>query len=177
MSSGLDRLAQVPLPRLDPLVLLNLQPDAQGQRRDQPDHDYEGYGVAVVPALVLESDDGTRTELSSALVLALHSADEQPEGPGIELELDMPDPAGGEPLTVLAPLDAFLRAHLPTLPGEPPHVVLALCNPRSASVERPESLDALRRLHYAHGDVLSWLDVHDDGHTQIRLRAHSWHRR
>lgn len=177
MSEGLERLAQVPLPRLDPLVLLNLHVDAQGRRRDQPDLDFEGYGVAVAPGLVLEADDGTRIDLPAALVLALHSADEQPEGPGIELELDVPDPAGGEPLTVLAPLGAFLRAHLPALPREPSDVVLALCNPRSASVERPESLDALRHLHYAHGDVLSWLDVHDDGRTQIRLRAHSWHQR
>lgn len=170
-------LAEVPLPRLDPLVLLNLQPDAQGRRLVRPDHDFEGYGVAVARGLVLESDDGTREELPAALVLALHSADEQPEGPGIELELDVPDPAGGEALTILAPLDAFLRAHLPMLPDEPPEVVLALCNPRSASVERPESLGTLRRLHYAHGDVLSWLDLYDDGRTQIRLRAHSWHQR
>ncbi|MCA9708207.1 MAG: hypothetical protein KDK70_20310 [Myxococcales bacterium] len=170
-------LAEVPLPRLDPLVLLNLQPDSQGRRRAVPDHDFAGHGFGVVDDLVLESDDGTRREVPRALVLALHSADEPSPGPGLELELDVPDPAGGEPLCVLAPLDAFLRVHLPALPSEPDDVVLALCNPASAEVVRPAALAPDRRLHYAHGDVLSWLDEYEGGRTQIRLRARSWHLR
>lgn len=174
MSEAPRTLAEVPLPRLEPLALLNLQPDAAGRRRDEPDPDYEGYGFAVTGALVLESADGRRRALPTALVLALHSADEPSPGAGLELELDVPDPTGGEALTVLAPLEAFLAAHLPRLPTEPDDVVLALCNPRGAAVSRPASLGA-RRLHYAHGDVLSWLDEYDDGRTRIRLHAHRWH--
>jgi hypothetical protein len=175
-------LAQVPFVRHDPLVLLNLQPGPPGQRRRQPDHDFDGYGWSVVEDLVLEADDHARQQLPRALVLALHCADEQPPsegvegGEGVELELDVPDPTGGEPLTVLAPLDAFLRAHLPALPSEPADVVLALCNPCSAALQRPPQL-GMRRLHYAHGDVLSWLDEYEHGRLQVRLHAHSWHRR
>lgn len=174
---GPRTLAEVPFPRHDDLGLLGLLPDAHGERREQPDHDFAGYGYGVVQRLILESEDGTRRELASALVLALHCTDE-PEGDDeIELELDIPDPDGGEEITVLAPLGAFLRAHLPTLPEDPADVVLALCNPHALDVTRPEGLGE-RRLHFARGDVFSWLDLHDrsDG-ADVRLRAHSWHLR
>lgn len=174
-----ESLAEVPLPRRDPLTLLNLQADEQGQHRATPDHDFWGYGWGVVEGLVLESADGTRRSIERALVLALHSADEQPDAPGIELEIDIPDPIDpveAEPLTVMAPLSAFLRAQLPQLPAEPADLVLALCNPRNEPVEREAALGQ-RRLHFAHGDVLSWLDVSPEAPARIRLHAKSWHQR
>lgn len=165
------RLAEVPLPRHEPLRLLDLH-----ERRERPEHDYEGYGWALVDELVLEAADGTRRVLEGALVLALHSADEQVPGAELELELDLVDPAGEE-LTVLAPLRPFLDAHLGGLPPAPADVVLALCNPIATPVARPAALLPSRRLHYAHGDVTSWLDVYDDGTQRIRLHADSWHQR
>jgi hypothetical protein len=99
-----------------------------------------------------------------------------PEDAVIELELDLPDPDGAEPLAIRAPLDRFLAVWLPRLPATAPHVVLALCNPRRLDPARPRELGA-RHLHYAHGDVLSWLDAYDDAPAEIRLHAHTWHRR
>lgn len=168
-------LVEVPFEHAQPRRLLGLE-----RPRATPDHDYDRYGWTVVRELVLQ-DDRERRELGWALVLALHSADEPSPGPSpdgdLELELDVPDPEGGEPLTVLAPLQAFLAAHLHGLPDDPPDVVLALCNPDAVAIERPPGLDRRRQLHYAHGDVTSWLDVHDDGRAGIRLRATSWHQR
>ncbi|MEX1365721.1 MAG: hypothetical protein AB1Z98_21515 [Nannocystaceae bacterium] len=168
-------LVEVPFEHAQPRRLLGLE-----RPRATPDHDYDRYGWTVVRDLVLE-DERERRELAEALVLALHSADEPSPGASsdgeLELELDVPDPAGGEPLTVLAPLQAFLAAHLGGLADDSPDVVLALCNPNAVAIERPPGLASRRRLHYAHGDVTSWLDVHDDGRAVIRLRATSWHQR
>lgn len=164
-------LAEVIFEPHDPLVLLNL---ARDRGAAQPDHDYEGYGWARLPNVTLEaSDGGTQQQVGPVLLLAIHSADEQPSDTEIEVELDLPVPDDDEPLAILAPLPALLRALLPRLPDDAPHVVLALCNPRCAPVKRPSALGS-RTLHYAHGDVVSWLDEFDDGRTAVRLDALRW---
>ncbi len=169
-------LAALPFPRRGALELLNLQADPGGGRREVPDHDFAGFGYGRVRDLVLADDDGQERSLAAALVLALHSSDDQPDqGEEVELEFDLPDPDDErETLSVLAPLSRFLEARLPALLDEVDDVVLALCNPRSVDVARPASLGP-RRLHYAHGDVVSWLDLDDDGPARIRLAARSWH--
>lgn len=179
-------LAELPFERHDPLVLLDLQARPDGTRRAEPNLDYAGFGWAELDALVLESDDGTREPLGPALVLALHTPDDPPHLDHLELALELPDPdadpdphADPAPLVVLAPLDRFLAAWLPRLPRAAPHVVLALCNPGHLDPPRP-SLLGPRQLHYAHGDVLAWLDVDPscpELRPQIRLHAHAWHRR
>lgn len=172
-------LAELPFERDEPLALLGLRPGPDGVWKREPDHDYAAFGWSEVDALVLEADDGLRTTVGPALVLALHSTDEpSPDAGVIELELDvLLDP---EPITIRAPLDRFLDAWLPRLPAKAPHVVLALCNPLDLDLARPAALGG-RILHYAYGDVLSWLDHDDDPRDlelgRIRLHAHSWHTR
>jgi hypothetical protein len=170
-------LAELPFDRHEPLALLGLQAGADGRWRREPDPDYAVFGWAEADVVVLEAGDGTRQRVEHVLVLALHSTDvPSPDDTVIELELDLPDPDGAEPLVIRAPLDRFLSAWLPRLPATAPHVVLALCNPRHLDPARPPELGA-RHLHYAYGDVLSWLDTHDDAPPEIRLHAHTWHRR
>jgi len=157
----IERIADVPLVQLDPLRLLNLDRD-----RDAPDLDFAGFGWARAREIDLASPRG-RVRVRDALVLALHSADEQPDDGDVLLELELADQV------VRAPLRRFLAARLPELLGSEAEVVLALCNPKAVRIAAPVGLGA-RRLHYADGDVLSWLD-RDDGGDHIRLDADDWH--
>lgn len=175
-------LAEIPFEREEVLPLLGLRPGPDGAWRSEPDHDYASFGWAEAEALVLEAEDGTRQIVGPALVLALHSTDEPSPSAGvIELELELHDGSAedAEPLVLRAPLDRFLEVWLPRLPSTAPHVVLALCNPSRLDPELPAAL-ASRHLHYAYGDVLSWLD-HDPlpagDPPRIRLHAHQWHTR
>jgi hypothetical protein len=140
--------------------LLNLHAE-----REQPDHDYAGYGWARAPELWLDE-----ARVTDALVLALHSADDsEPLADDIELEFELPDHA---PVSVLASL--FLAKWLPALPRASA-LVLALCNPHHACLRRPAA--ASGPLYYALGDVESWLD-HRPGERRIRLASeHGWIRR
>jgi hypothetical protein len=167
-------LSEIAFEREEPLALLGLRPGLDGVWRREPDFDYARFGWAEAAAILLEAEDGSRRVVGPALVLALHSTDEpSPDAGVIELELDVQ--AEPEPLAVRAPLDRFLDIWLPRLPATAPHVVLALCNPLRLDPARPAAL-AARQLHYAYGDVLSWLD-HDDDPPRIRLHAHTWHTR
>lgn len=172
-------LAEIPFEREPVLALLGLRPGPDGAWRREPDFDYARFGWAEAEALVLEADDGTRELVGPALVLALHSTDDpSPDAGVIELELDLhdeadADDADAEPLVIRAPLDRFLDVWLARLPSAAPHVVLALCNPLRLDPARPAALGT-RRLHYAYGDVLSWLDL-DENPPRIRLHAHTWH--
>lgn len=181
-------LAEIPFAREEVLALLGLRPGPDGAWRSEPDHDYARFGWGTAEALVLEAENGTQQVVGPALVLALHSTDEPSPNAGvIELELELNDDAtepaepaeDAEPLVIRAPLDRFLDVWLPRLPSTAPHVVLALCNPLRLDPERPAAL-ASRHLHYAYGDVLSWLD-HDPLQAgdppRIRLHAHQWHTR
>jgi hypothetical protein len=173
-------LAELPFVETDPRSLLNLRPGPDGAWRPEPDHDYAGFGWAQLDAIVLEAGDGSRRVVGPALVLALHSTDEPSPAAGvIELELDLAFEGVLDPLVVRAPLDRFLDVWLPRLPATTPHVVLALCNPLHLAPARPAALGG-RTLHYAHGDVLSWLDHDDAGDPaagRIRLHAPTWHTR
>ncbi|HEX7836522.1 MAG TPA: hypothetical protein VF469_03615, partial [Kofleriaceae bacterium] len=133
--------------------------------RDAPDPGYAGHGWARVPRVWLGTGaDGGRF-VADALVLALHSPDDaEPRTDDIELELDLPDGS-----SVLALLSRFLATWLPKLPRASA-VVLALCNPHRATLRAPAGATA--PIHYAHGDVTSWLDR--DRGDRIELLAESW---
>src|SRR5262249_40390109 len=105
--------------------------------------------------------------LPRALVVALHSADDQPEGDDVELLFELPDQS------VLVPLSKWIPIVLPTLPPSS-ELVLALCNPRAVRIGAPTS-PGHAVVHYALGDVTSWLDYPDglpDG--RVRLSARRW---
>ena len=175
-------LAEIPFEREPVLALLGLLPGPDGEWRREPDLDYARFGWAEAEVIVLEGEDGTRRLVGPALVLALHSTDEpSPGAEVIELELDLHDDRceDAEPLVIRAPLGRFLDVWLARLPASAPHVVLALCNPLRLDPTRPSALGE-RELHYAYGDVLSWLDhhpFHDGDPPRIRLHAHQWHTR
>ena len=155
---AITRLADLPLVRRDPLELLALRTD-----RLAPDREYAGFGWAWVQDLELAAPARPSLLLSRALVLALHSADEQVDTGDIELEFDVTGQL------VRAPLSRVLAVKLPDLPpaGE---IVLALCNPAGTIVTAPQQT----RLHYAIGDVTSWLDRDEGGGEHVRLSARRW---
>jgi hypothetical protein len=156
----ITRIADLPIRHREPLDLLALQDE-----RLAPDDDWAGFGWAWVEHLELAAPAQPSIVLARALVLALHSADEQVDADDIELELDV------DGVIVRAPLSKVLAVHLPRLP-DAPELVLALCNPAEVVVRRPAL--ASGRIHYAHGDVTSWLDRDADGGEHIRLAAHRW---
>jgi hypothetical protein len=165
MTSAPRAIAEIPLPRMEARVLLGLE-----SARVQPDLAFDRHGWTRVPRLVLQGRRA-RTELRDPLVLALHSADEPSPDPG-ELDLELrvrPD------LSVVAPLSAFLSAHVPALPlRDGDELVLALCNPAGVVPRWPAGGRRVT-VHYAIGDVLSWLD-HDgsDEPPVVRLSADAW---
>lgn len=136
--------------------------------RDAPDHGYAGHGWARVPRVWLAAgagDAGTGRFVADALVLALHSPDDaEPRTDDVELELELPDGS-----SVLVLLSRFLATWLPKLPRASA-IVLALCNPHRATPRVPEGATA--PIHYARGDVTSWLDR--DRGDRVELLAESW---
>jgi hypothetical protein len=158
---AIARIADLPLPEREPLELLALEHD-----RSAPDVDYAGFGRAWIEGLELAAPDRPSLVLPRALVIALHSADEQPEGDDVELLFEL----AGQ--SVLVPLSKWLDALLPGLPAAD-DVVLALCNPNRVGIAAP--LDAKHpRIHYALGDVTSWLDFDAHGRGHVRLSARRW---
>ncbi|HWB77021.1 MAG TPA: hypothetical protein VG755_18765 [Nannocystaceae bacterium] len=158
---AIARIADLPLPEREPLELLALDVD-----RDAPDADYAGFGRAFIDDVELAAPDRPSARLSHALVIALHSADEQRDRDDVELLFELP----GE--SVLVPLSKWLAAVLPSLPAAD-EVVLALCNPNRVPIAVPA--DATHpRIHYAHGDVTSWLDFDAGGGHHVRLSARRW---
>lgn len=136
--------------------------------RDAPDPDYAGHGWARVPRVWLGGaarDAGAGQFVADAVVLALHCPDDaEPLTDDVELELELPDGS-----SVLVLLSRFLAAWLPKLPRASA-VVLALCNPQRATLRPPATATA--PIHYARGDVTSWLDR--DRGDRIELLAESW---
>ncbi len=154
-------IAELPFHERPVLELLHFEAD----RLEVDDH-YAGFGWAKVDRLWL--DDGEPRELRDALVLALHSADAgAPLADDIELEFELA-PGGSESVLVLA--SAFLERWLPKLPAAS-EIVLAMCNPHHA-VFRPRALAT--PVHYAIGDVESWLDEAEDLDPRIILTAPTW---
>jgi hypothetical protein len=158
---AITRIAELPLPEREPLELLALAGD-----RLAPDHDYAGFGWAWVDAVELAAPDRPPVWLRRTLLLALHSADEQPEHGDIELLFELPDQS------VLVPLSRWMPAALPGLPAAD-ELVLVLCNPGRVVPALPPGLPQ-RRVHYALGDVTSWWDPDDDGGGHVRLSARRW---
>lgn len=157
---AITRIADLPIRQREPLDLLALTVE-----RLCVDRDWAGFGWAWVEPLELAAPGRPSIVLPRALVLALHSADEQVDADDVELELDV----DGE--VVRAPLSKVLAVHLPLMPTAP-ELVLALCNPAEVAVRRPAL--ATGRIHWARGDVTSWLDRDADGGEHIRLAAREW---
>lgn len=156
-------LAEIPFNRREPLDLLNLSQD-----RAAPDADYTGFGHARLDLVWLQDEAGGRVPVPDALVLALHSCDLGAALPDdIELEFFIDEVEPG--YSVRAMLSAFLRARLPDLRGDERAIVLAMCNPYRATLATPAAAGSVP-VHYAIGDVESWLD---DG-AGVRLQAEAW---
>jgi hypothetical protein len=132
------------------------------------DTEYAGYGWARVDRLWLEDHEaGREAPVDDALVLAIHSADDGDRlADDIDLEFELTP--GGD--SVFVRVSRFLDRWLPELPQDCAAIVLAMCNPFRA-VLRPVATRV--PIHYAFGDVVSWLDVDDLG-TRVRLSAPSW---
>jgi len=154
------RAADLPFRERPLLELLNVARD-----RDAPDPEYAGYGWARAPRLWLVAPEVAARHVDDALVLALHCPDDgEALERDVELYFELPD---GPPVTVLA--STFLRCWLPRLPRDVSAIVLALCNPQRASVPRPRESSV--PLHFAQGEVESWIGRHDD---RLELRAPAW---
>jgi hypothetical protein len=154
-------IAELPFHERPVLELLNLDVD-----RDEPAHDYAGYGWARVPRIWLIDAAGERRAVDDAVVLALHTADDAPAHPGdLELEFELPD------RPVAAMLSRFLAVWLPRLPRDAGAIVLAVCNPHATVI--PVPADATAPVLVPTGDVTSWID-RDAG--EIQLVAGTWSR-
>jgi hypothetical protein len=151
-------IAALPFGERPPLALLHLE-----EGRAAPDPDYAGYGWCRVPRVELAGPAGVAV-VEDALLLAVHSCDDGEALPDdIELEFEL---GGAASVTVL--LSTFLARWLPRLPAEPRAIVLVACNPHRARLSRPPAA-AGRPVHYAVGDVESWLDE-----GRLRLEAEAW---
>lgn len=157
---ALRSLADLPFEPHNPETLLGIV-----RGRPEPDQDYAGYGWALVERILLEDVQGVR-EVRDALLIAVHSADVQPPPPQpIDLEFEVGDQA------YVVALPRFLEVVASRLPIAGRPIVLAMCNPQAVDVEIPRALAPMA--HYAHGDVIAWLDERPDG-EQLRLSASRW---
>lgn len=151
-------IAELPFHERPVLELLNLADD-----RAEPDPDYVGYGWARTSRVWLVQAGERPRSVDDALLLALHCPDDGVVLTNdIELYFEIPNQP---PVTVLA--SKFFDRWCPRLPKDVSAIVLALCNPFRASLSQ---LQLGRPLHFAHGEVESWIDRHDG---RIELRASS----
>jgi len=188
----IESVRDLPFARLDAHTLFHLSPG-----RKDLDLDFYGFGYGWLPKVVLlESQGEQRTcEVSDSLILALHSYEESPEDKtDVEIafwldedEYYEDDDDDDQDLVVLAPLTLFLRKRLPDLlveyrdahAGEnPTSVVLALCNPQHAVIQRPPDLVS-PPIRYALGEVTSWMESDKEGKTwdpkaPLRLNGEQW---
>lgn len=171
------RLEDLPFERREPLALLGID-----RGRSEPDLSgaFTGFGYTAVDEIVLGGATGEPTVVRDALVLALHSPYlDDPDADPIEFELEFslpdPDDPTGPPVAVFVSLARFLEVRAAPLVGDAPAIVLTACNPRNLHVAPPRWLDPSRRLHYATGNVVSWLDIEADGRERLRLQAQRWH--
>jgi hypothetical protein len=169
-------LAALPFPERDPWELLGLDPG-----RSEPDLDHDTSGYCRLPAVTLEDAAGGRQPLSGVLVLGLHSRDDaEPLADDVELEFVLRD--GAETYSAMTRLSEFLRLRLAGLVRDASTIVLALCNPQSATVARPPGVGD-RPVYYADGDVTAWMQRRPGAHgwtpaeVEIILAAERWHRR
>ena len=159
----ISAIAELPFHRRPPLELLGLTED-----RVTVDHDYTGFGWAVLERLTLASAATDQLDdLSDVLVVAVHAAD---DGPAMTADLELEFVVGDRGL--LVPLTSFLATWLPRLPTTS-EVVLASCNPHRAALPSVSG----RAYLYGLGPVDSWLDLAPDGGltgARVRLVADSW---
>lgn len=148
------RIAELPFAERPVLELLALDDDS----RAEPDPDYAGFGHARIDRVELIGAGGGVVE--DALLIAVHSADDgEPLPDDVELEFVLGD------RSVTALLSTFLDRWLPRLAGDARAIVLVMCNPHRAAVRAAAAVP----VHYALGDVESWLDGGD-----VRLVAEAW---
>jgi hypothetical protein len=147
------RIAELPFAERPVLELLNLADES----RVSPDPDYAGFGHARIERVELIGAGGRVVE--DALLLAVHSAD---DGEALADDVELEFVLGDRSVTVL--LSAFLDRWLPRL-GDARAIVLVMCNPHRAVIRSAAGVP----VHYALGDVESWLDGGD-----VRLVAEAW---
>ena len=148
------RIAELPFTERPLLELLHLDDEA----RREPDPDYAGFGFARAARVELSGDGGGVVD--DALLVVIHSADDgEPLPDDVELEFVL----GERSVTVL--LSTFLDRWLPIVHGGERAIVLVMCNPHRAALAPAAPVP----VHYALGDVESWLD---DG--EVRLVAETW---
>lgn len=171
------RVEDLPFRRREPHDLFGIVPG-----RIEPDlsGNYTEHGWVRLDEIALADHTGSTTLLRDVLVVALHSPDlDNPlasdDEPEVELELRVGTGPNAELVAVIVPLLRFLDARATDVIGDARDVLLAWCNPRRLRPSAPAWLDATRRLHFACGDVVSWLDPLEDGRTRFRLAAESWH--
>lgn len=169
-------LVDLPFERQEPLALLGID-----RARREPDlsGDFAGCGHATLDEIVLADAEGRRTIVRDVLVVALHTPelddpDADPDAFELEFQLSAGD-ATAPPVAVFVPLSRFLDVRVAAIVGSARTVVLALCNPRGLRPAAPRWLDPSRRLLWATGDVVSWLDVEADGRERFRLQAERWY--
>jgi len=151
------RIADIPFGRRELLELLALSHD-----RRTPDLDYAGFGWALAPRVVLDMAGAPPREVIAPIVIALHSADEQVTAGDVDLLFETDEQS------IIVPLSGFWPHALAAVPAGP-DIVLALCNPAGA---RPPGTG--RIVHYATGDVISWLDPVGSTAWSVRLSAPVW---
>lgn len=159
-------IAELPFQPHEPLELLNLL-----EGREDPVLDDTRFGWCRLDALWLDDGSAEPRRVHDVLVLALHAA-EEPEAldDDVELEFFVEEVAKDYSVTVL--LSRFLEVWLPRIAGGERHIVLAMCNPHRATIQRP-AIAGATPVHYALGDVDSWLDL-EDGRRHVRLAAEAW---
>lgn len=158
----MTRIADLPFRERPVLELLHLDED-----RDEPDREYAGFGWARAPRVWLVNEDGTSRPVDNPVIVALHAADDGERlSDDIELEFELAD----RPVTVLASM--FLERWLPRLPRADA-IVLAICNPHLARLRPP---DATSPIHYAIGEVTSWIELAEEAARpdRILLNAQTW---
>ena len=151
-------LTDLPFEQQPPKPLLGLDVD-----RDEPDLDFAGFGWGHLPALTPSTPYGAR-RLLDALVFAVHTPDEP--GDALELEFWLDD--GDDAIAAMVPWPLFADRILRPRLGAQREVVLAMCNPNNLRIAAPAWLGS-HRLHYAEGDVISWLDRNEPRRGAIQI--------
>jgi hypothetical protein len=165
----LQSISELPFRERPALELLNLE-----VHRDAPDLESTQFGWCRASSILLDSRaNGEVLEVTDALVVAVHAADEPERLPDdVELEFFVEEVA--EDYSVTALLSAFLERWLPAALRGERAIVLAMCNPHRARIRQPEAAGRTP-VYYGDGDLDSWLDTDEGGSRHLRLEADAWH--
>lgn len=155
-------IEDIEFPELSAECLLALdRVDEQGQRMPQPDLDHDRWGHARVDRIDLCIDHELVRGLGPSLLLGLHSCEDQSRAAPDDITLEFFYDINGEEQSVTVGMRRFLELHLENCLRQhaplPPNIVLVLCNPVDALLDRPLSVPTPAiTVHYALGDVISW---------------------